>query len=340
MAAAVVLVVLHLMALVPDFFATARPSESSADRAEMPPQPIRLLREGRFEPHVLAARRSRDPDTFRLTVSADTARAYPLRVMGRGYEYALVGPVRWDRHLLVAEDGADGTTLALLGTDALGRDLWSRIVHGARASLLAGALAVAVVFAIGSLLGAAGGYFGGRVDLAVVLLADFVGALPTIPLWVGVAAILPRGLDPVTVFVAVATLIALVGWGELARSVRARVRALRAASFVHAAEALGCGRRRMLRRHVLPHLTGPLVVAATTALPAMIVAETTLSFFGLGLRAPVISWGTLLQSAMNVQTLMFSPWLLTPAVPVVAAIVAFQLLGDGLRDALADPSTR
>jgi peptide/nickel transport system permease protein len=333
--AAAVLVLLHAVALVPDFFATARPLDGAAERSEMPPQPIRLFRSGRLAPHTLEMRRTRDPATFRVAYAPDPEHAHAVALLGRGYEYEILGLVRSDRHLLAVGDGAEGATLALLGTDLLGRDQWSRIAHGARASLLAGALAVVVVLAIGATLGAVGGYLGGRVDALVVLLCDFVGALPTVPIWVGVAAMMPRGMDPIRLFVAVATLVALIGWGELARGVRARVRGLRAAAFVEAAAALGCGRRRVIGRHILPHLTGHLVVATTGAIPAMIAAETTLSFVGVGLRAPVISWGTLLQSAQNVQTLLFAPWLLAPAVPVVAAIVAFHLVGDALRDALA-----
>jgi peptide/nickel transport system permease protein len=243
-----------------------------------------------------------------------------------------------DVHLIGVD--ADGRTaensLFLLGTDIQGRDQWSRLMYATQISMLIGLISVGLSLFLGVLLGGLAGYFGGVADTVVMRLVEILRSIPTIPLWMGVGAALPREWDIVKVFFVMTILFALIQWTELARVVRGRFLSLREEDFVMAAELAGCSRMRIIFRHMVPSFLSHIIAATTLALPAIIIFETSLSFLGLGLRPPAISWGVMLQQASNVQTLAISPWLLLPAVPVILAILAFNFLGDGLRDA-ADP---
>jgi peptide/nickel transport system permease protein len=333
-----VLFAFYLIVVFADFLAYADPLASEAQRGLIAPQPILLFDDGRFNPYVEGLVGRRDPVSFKRVYETDPTLHVPVRLFVHGYEYQLFGRVPMDLHLLGVE--GEGRTpensLFLLGTDVQGRDQWSRLVYGTQVSMLIGLTSVAVSLFLGVLLGGFAGYFGGLVDTLVMRIVEILRSIPTIPLWMGVGAALPKEWDILHVFFVMTIIFALIQWTELARVVRGRFLSLREEEFVMAAELAGCSRTRIIFRHMVPSFLSHIIAATTLALPAIIIFETSLSFLGLGLRPPAISWGVMLQQASNVQTLAISPWLLLPAVPVVFAILAFNFLGDGLRDA-ADP---
>jgi peptide/nickel transport system permease protein len=335
---AVVLIIFYLVVAFADFLAYADPLESEAQRGLIPPQSMHLMGPDGFGLYVDALVGTRDPQTFKRVYVADPNQQVAVQFFARGFEYRLFGFIPMDRHLLGID--ADGKTaensLFLLGTDVQGRDLWSRLMYGTQVSLLIGLTSVSLSLFLGVLLGGLAGYFGGLADTLVMRLVEILRSIPTIPLWMGIAAAMPREWDILRVFFVMTIIFALVQWTELARVVRGRFLSLREEDFVMAAELAGCGRMRIIFRHMVPSFLSHIIAATTLALPQIIIFETSLSFLGLGLRPPAISWGVLLQQASNVQTLAISPWLLLPAVPVIVAILAFNFLGDGLRDA-ADP---
>ena len=259
-----------------------------------------------------------------------------MRLFARGYAYNLFGVIPTDVHLLGVEGGEAIDGLFLLGTDQLGRDLYSRLVVATRISLSIGLVGVSLSLLLGVLLGGISGLYGGMVDTVIQRVIEMVRSIPTIPLWMGLAAALPNTWSVTQVYFSITLIISLFAWTELARVVRGRFLALREEDFVIAAELAGASQLRIIFRHMLPSFASHVIAATSLALPAMIISETSLSFLGLGLRAPAISWGILLQDAQNVQVLAGAPWLLISAVPVILAILAFNFLGDGLRDA-ADP---
>jgi peptide/nickel transport system permease protein len=225
----------------------------------------------------------------------------------------------------------------LLGADRLGRDLFSRLIHGTRISMSIGLVGVALSLILGVTLGAVSGFYGGWVDMLIQRLIEVVSAMPTIPLWLGLAAAIPLSWSPLQVYFVITVIVSLLGWTGLAREVRGRFLALRGEDFVTAARLDGSGERRLIFRHILPSLTSHILAVVTLAVPTMIVAETSLSFLGIGLKPPVVSWGVLLQDAQSIRTVATAPWLLFwPGLAVVVAVLAFNFFGDGLRDA-ADP---
>jgi peptide/nickel transport system permease protein len=334
---AAVAVAFYLVVAGAEFFAYADPQASEAQRSLVPPQPIHWLDGGRLSPHVFAVRGQRDPVTFKRVYAPDPQRKVPVRFFAPGFEYRLLGLIPTDRHLLGTEGVPAGEALAIMGTDQQGRDAYSRLVFGTRTSLTVGLAGVVLSLVLGVLLGGVSGFFGGAIDSAIQRLIEVLRSVPTIPLWMGLAAAMPAAWDVQRVYLAITLIISLIGWTELARVVRGRFLSLRHEDFVAAAALTGCSRRRIISVHMTPLVSRHIIAATTLALPAMIISETSLSFLGLGLRPPAISWGVLLQQAQNLQTVAISPWLLLlPAVPVVIVILAFNFLGDGLRDA-ADP---
>jgi peptide/nickel transport system permease protein len=259
-----------------------------------------------------------------------------VRFFATGFDYSLFGLIPANRHLLGVEDGRAEETLFLLGTDEQGRDLWSRLMYGTRTSLSIGLFGVSLSLVLGVLLGGISGLYGGVIDTVIQRVIEILRSIPTIPLWMGLAAALPNNWSSTQVYFAITLIISLVGWTELARVVRGRFLSLRKEDFVTAAELAGCGRLRIIFRHMVPSFISHIIAATTLAIPAIIISETSLSFLGLGLRPPAISWGVLLQQAQNIQALAISPWLLIPSIPVTIVILAFNFMGDGLRDA-ADP---
>lgn len=319
-----------------DFLATSDPHATDARRSYIPPQGIHFFDDGSFSPHVYALKGQRDMKTFKMVYVPDPSRKLKVEFFVKGYEYNLFGLIPAERHLFGVSGGQPVDGIFLLGTDQLGRDLYSRLVVATRISLSIGLASVGLSLVLGILLGGLSGLYGGIVDTVIQRVIEIIRSIPTIPLWMGIAAALPSTWSVIQVYFAITIIISLIGWTELARVVRGRFLALREEDFVIAAELAGAGQFRIMLRHMLPSFTSHVIAAVSLALPAMIISETSLSFLGLGLRPPAISWGILLQDAQNVQVLAGAPWLLLAAVPVILIILAFNFLGDGLRDA-ADP---
>ncbi len=336
MAGTVVVALFYGVVVFADFFAYASPTASEAQRSLLPPQRIRWFDEGRWAPHVYGLSGRRDPVTLKRVYTPDPEKKIPVRFFARGFEYRVFGVIPTDRHLLGVEGSTAEESLFLLGTDEQGRDLWSRLMYGTRASLTIGLAGVALSLVLGIVLGGISGLYGGAIDTLIQRVIEIFRSIPTIPLWMGLAAALPNDWTVVQVYFAITVIISLVGWTELARVVRGRFLSLREEDFVMAAELAGCSQARIIFTHLVPSFLSHIIAATTLAIPAMIISETSLSFLGLGLRPPAISWGVLLQQAQNIQALAISPWLLIPSIPVTIVILAFNFMGDGLRDA-ADP---
>jgi peptide/nickel transport system permease protein len=333
----VIIILFYLVTLFPEFLATSDPHKSDAKRGFMPPQPIHFFAEGQFNPHVCAVAGGRDPQTFQKVFKRDCDTKIPVKFFTSGFDYKWLNFIPTSLHLIGVGEGYDAEeTIFLLGTDLQGRDMWSRLMYATRVSMSIGLVGVGLSLILGIVLGGISGYYGGMVDNAIQRLVEIVRAVPTIPLWMGLAAALPRSWSVLQVYFAITLIISLVAWTDLARVVRGRFLALREEDFVTAAKLAGVSQRRIIFRHMLPSFYSHIIAAVTLAIPVMIISETSLSFLGLGLRPPAISWGTLLQGAQNIQSIALTPWLLIPAVPVIIAILALNFLGDGLRDA-ADP---
>jgi len=333
-ASAAVLILFYVVVLVPDFFSTRDPEASAASQAFIPVQHLSWIVSGRIAPSVPAISGKRNPVTLRMEWQVDPSRRIPVRFFVHGYPYRVLGLIPTDIHMLGTSTA--GAQVFLLGSDRLGRDEWSRLMHGTRTSMTVGLVAVAVSIVLGALLGGTSGYLGGWVDLVIQRLIELLQSLPTIPIWLAMSAALPQDWPPQKVFFAITVILALIGWTTLAREVRGRFLSLRGEEFVLAAELAGCSRFRIITHHMLPAVTSHLIATSTLAVPVLIISETSLSYLGLGMRPPAISWGVLLQEAQNIQTIAAAPWLLIPGVVVITAAVAFNLVGDGLRDA-ADP---
>ena len=334
--AAIVLILFYTIVLFADFFAYSNPQRDNADLLLLSPQPIHWFDEGRFAPYIHPVVGKRDPKTFKKVYQPDPEQKVPLVFFAQGYEYKLFGLFPTNRHLIGVEGVPAEESIFLLGTDKLGRDLFSRLMVATSLSLTIGLAGVALSLFLGILLGGLSGLYGGVVDSVIQRVIEIVRSVPTIPLWMALAASVPSSWPIERVYFIIVLILGVIGWTTLARVVRGRFLSLRTEDFVTAAELAGAGQLRIIFRHMVPSFLSHIIAATTLALPAMIIAETSLSFLGLGLRPPAISWGVLLKDAQNVQAVAISPWLLYPAIPVVLAVLAFNFLGDGLRDA-ADP---
>ncbi|MBV9169093.1 MAG: ABC transporter permease [Chloroflexi bacterium] len=335
---AVVVIVFYLVAATAEFLAYSDPLASDAQRSLIAPQPLYLFdSNGGFGPYVSGLVGQRDPQTFKRVYVPDPSVKVPITLFAQGFPYKLFGLIPTDRHLIgVSGDRTPETSLFLLGTDSQGRDQWSRLVFATRVSLLIGLASVVISLVLGVLLGGLSGYLGGLADTIIQRVIEIMRSIPTIPLWMGLAASVPKEWDVTQIFFTMTLIFSLFSWTELARVVRGRFLSLRDEDFVTAAELVGCSRLRIIFRHLVPSFLSHIIAATTLALPAIIIFETSLSYLGFGMRPPAISWGVMLEEASNVQTAAISPWLLWPAAPVIVAILAFNFLGDGLRDA-ADP---
>ncbi|MBV7337773.1 ABC transporter permease [Chloroflexi bacterium TSY] len=334
--AAVVLLFFYTIVLFADFFAYSDPLKDNAEILLLPPQPVMLWDGDEFRPHVFGFTGKRDPKTFKKVYKPDPEKKIPLILFAEGYEYKLLGLFETNIHLIGVEEGTAEESIFLLGTDGLGRDLFSRLMRATRISMTIGLVGVALSLVLGILLGGLSGLYGGVVDNAIQRLIEIVRSVPTIPLWMALAAAVPPEWPIERVYFFITLILGVIGWTTLARVVRGRFLSLRSEDFVTAAELAGAGQLRIIFRHMVPSFLSHIIAATTLALPAMIIAETALSFLGLGLRAPAVSWGVLLKDAQKIQAVAISPWLLIPAIPVIVAVLAFNFLGDGLRDA-ADP---
>jgi peptide/nickel transport system permease protein len=334
-----VVLLLYFVAAFCEFLAPFDPERTSARTVFHPPQAIHLFDTAAdgswtFRPHVVGMRLQRDPFTLASTYVPDPGRKIALALFAKGEPYMLWGLIPMERRLLTA--AVPGERFFLFGADRLGRDLLSRILHGTRISMSIGLVGVAFSLLLGITLGGLSGYLGGRVDLVIQRIVELILSLPTIPIWLGLSAALPQDWSPLTRYFAITVILSLVGWTELARVVRGKFLALRTEDFVVAARLDGASRGRVILRHMLPSMASHVIASVTLAIPLMIIAETSLSFLGLGLQPPLISWGVLLREAQNVQSIAQAPWLFAPGGAVVIAVLALNFLGDGLRDA-ADP---
>ena len=336
MVSGVVLILMIALSLFADFFAPYQPRSRHAGYVLAPPTRIRFISEDGFSlrPFVYGLSRSIDLDTGVRIYEPDPQRRYELGLFVRGEAYQLWGMIEWDVHLVGPRD-PDGK-LFLMGTDSLGRDLYSQVLFGGRATISIALLGVFLSVTLGLIIGGLSGYFGGPLDNFVQRLSEVLQSYPSIPLWMALSASLPREWSPLQVYAGIVVILSVVGWTSLARQIRSRVLSLKTEDFVIAARVNGCSTARLLRIHLLPSIMSHIIASLSLSIPGMIIAETSLSFIGIGLTRPVISWGVLLQQAQNLRALMFAPWLLAPGIFVVITVLAFNFVGDGLRDA-ADP---
>jgi peptide/nickel transport system permease protein len=307
------------------------------DRSKLihfPPQKIHFMDGGKLSwPFVYGITSVSDPKTFTRTFVEDENQIYPINFFARGTPYKLLGFIETDVHLFGVSEGG---TIFLMGTDELARDLFSRILYGGAISLSIGLMGVLASFILGAVLGGISGYYGGVLDTIIQRVIEFLLSMPTIPLWMALSVAVPIDWPATRVYFAITLILSLRGWCGLARVVRGKLLELREEDFVMAAQLLGASDVRIILRHMLPSFLSYLIVDMTLAIPGMILGETALSFLGLGLRPPVVSWGVLLQQASNVRTVATYPWLMWPAVFVILTVLGFNFMGDGLRDA-ADP---
>jgi peptide/nickel transport system permease protein len=331
--------ILYLIAAIPGFFAINDPNQQNGRAAYHPPQTLHIIDTGpdgswSFGPYFRPYQLRRDPQTLAAIYTEDPNRKVAIRFFAQGYQYHLFGLIPTTTHFIASAEPRN--PLFLFGADRLGRCVWSRIMQGTQISLSVGLVGVFLSLTLGVLIGGVSGYFGGRIDFVAQRVIEFVLALPTIPIWLALAAALPQDWPAVLNYFMITLILSLTGWAQLARVVRGRFLSLRTEEFVTAARLDGASEGRVIFRHMLPSFASHIIASMTLAIPAMILAETSLSFLGLGLQPPTISWGVLLREAQNIRSIATAPWLFAPGAAVVLAVIALNFLGDGLRDA-ADP---
>lgn len=329
----IVLCIFYFTALFADFFSFNDPQKYFDDHPNTPPMQIYFADDnGLSAPYYLSYERTRNPKTLQLEYTLDTSTKHYIHLFGKGYEYSIFG-IRSDIHFLAGDEGAP---YFLFGTDNLGRDVFSRIVYGGRIFLTIGLIGVAISFVLGCLLGGVSGYFGGAVDVIIQRVIEFLLSIPTPPLWMALSAALPRDWSMMQTYFCITIILSITSWTGLARVVRGKIISIKNEDFITAARLSGAGDLNIIVKHLLPSFFGYLIVNLTISIPNMILGETSLSFLGLGLQAPAISWGVLLSDAQNIRTVAMCPWIMIPGIFVVLVVLAFNFVGDGLRDA-ADP---
>ena len=329
-----VVLLIYLVALFAEFLAPQAPGDYEARYTYAPPQQLHFWDDGDFGLYVYGYSVEVNPESFAREFVIDETKKIPVALFVEGSPYEMWGLIPGNRHLIGPLDPSE--PMFLWGADRLGRDMLSRVIFGTRISMTVGLVGVGLSLFFGILLGGISGYYGGRIDDVIQRLIEFLLAIPTIPLWMGLAAAIPPTMPPVQVYFMITIILSLVGWTGLARVVRGRFLALREEDFVTAARLDGASELSLILRHMLPSIASHIIAAVTLAIPVMILSETALSFLGIGLRPPVVSWGVLLQEAQNIRTVATAPWLLLPGLAVIVTVLALNFLGDGLRDA-ADP---
>ena len=328
----VLLILLYSLAVFSDFIAPYAVNTKFTSFLNTPPQVVRFVGAGGLRPYVNGYTRTNDPVSLAFIFKLDPAVKLPLQFFVHGEPHKLFGLIPTDVHLF----GVQGAQIFLFGTDSLGRDVFSRTVNALRISLFIGLVGVSLSFVLGVFLGGISGYFGGLTDLIIQRLIEFLLSIPTIPLWLALSAALPPTWSSVSVFFGITIILSLIGWSGIARVVRGKFLELREENFVMAAVISGATPSRIILKHLIPSFSSYLIVQITLLIPNMILGETALSFLGLGIQPPAVSLGTLLQDAQNIRVVSLYPWMLIPALFVVLIVLAFNFVGDGVRDA-ADP---
>ncbi len=333
-ASGIILLVMYLSIIFSEMIAPYNMLNRDIKHIYAPPQGIHFVHDGKFVgPFTYALKYRLNPQTLKREYVEDRTKISRVRFFCSGQSYEWLGLIKMNFHLVCPGNGG---TMFLLGTDRMGRDMLSRIVIGARISLTIGLIGVSISFLLGIVIGGIAGYYGGWVDNIIQRLIEIMRSFPVLPLWMALAAALPVTWSPLLIYFGITMILGLLDWTGLARAVRSKLLALREEDFATAAQLMGAKPKRIIGRHLLPSFMSHLIASATLAIPTMILGETALSFLGLGLRPPLTSWGVLLAEAQNINVVALYPWLMLPVVPVVITVLAFNFLGDGLRDA-ADP---
>jgi peptide/nickel transport system permease protein len=331
-AGSVIVILFYLIAIFCEFFAPQDPLKRNTQFINVPPQTIHWVGAKGFGPYVYGLTFKEDPVTWKKLYVEDPKVQYSISLFVKGDQYKMWNLIPGDIHLFGVKNGP----MYLLGSDESGRDLLSRIFYGIRVSMSVGLLGVAFTFIFGSVLGAISGYYGGPIDFIIQRVIEFILSMPNIPLWMTLSAAMPKNWSPTQVYFMISLILSLIGWCGLARVVRGKMLEIREEDFITASRLSGASDFHIIFDHMLPGFISYLIVSITLSIPSMILAETSLSFLGIGLRAPAISLGVLLQQAQNIRTIALQPWLMVPGIFIVIIVMAFNFMGDGLRDA-ADP---
>jgi peptide/nickel transport system permease protein len=337
LASLVIICLMYLIAAFADFIAPLDPNATNARFTYAPPQGISLMHEGTFMPHVDQLKMTLNKESMRREFEADPQKPLAVGFLVPSAPYSMLGFIPMQTKLFGLVNAKPGDSLYIMGADRLGRDIFSRVVYGARISLSIGLVGVLMSLVLGVAIGGVSGFFGGWVDMVIQRIIELLRSIPTIPLWMGLAAAIPVGWPPLRTYFVITLIVSLLGWTSLAREVRGKFLSLRDEDFVTAARLDGMSEIGIIFHHLVPSFMSHIIATVTLAIPTMILAETALSFLGIGLQPPIISWGVLLQEAQNIRAVAQAPWLLfTPAAAIVIAVLSLNFLGDGLRDA-ADP---